>query len=97
MKARTKNKCKGNGFTPGTVVIFEPNNFHPVYWQGLSDKDKKKYYGPLGYGRERQLLFVFICEIKNAPGHCVLLSLEDGHVETMRHTYNFREVTEEEM
>lgn len=78
-------------------MVFEPENFNPEYWAGLSETDKKKYYGPLGYGAKKPKLFVFITEIRNAPGHCVLISLDDQKIETMRHTFNFREVTEEEM
>ncbi len=83
-------------FEPGTVVVFEPKNFNSEYWGNLPEKDRLKYYGPLGYGQEKLKLFVFLCEIKNAPGHCVLVSLDDQVVETMRHTSDFREVTEEE-
>jgi hypothetical protein len=83
-------------FEPGTVVVFEPNNFNPSYWNALSEEDRVKYYGALGYGQKKKKFFVFLCEIKNAPGHCVLVSLDDQKIETMRHTDNFREVDEEE-
>jgi hypothetical protein len=84
-------------FEPGTVVVFEPKNFNPEYWDKLPEEERLEYYGPLGYGAERPRLFVFLCEIKNAPGHCVLVSLDDQTIETMRHTSEFREVTEEEI
>ena len=83
-------------FEPGTVVVFDPTHFNPDFWSGLKEKDKIKHYGSLGYGQEKLHFFTFLCEIKNAPGHCVLVSLEDQHIETMRHTVDFREVTEEE-
>lgn len=83
-------------FKSGTVVVFEPKNLNPEFWDNLPEKDRINYYGPLGYGEENFHFFVFLCEIKNAPGHCVLVSLEDQHIETMRHTQDFREVTEEE-
>jgi len=83
-------------FEPGTVVIFEPKNFNPDFWNKLPEQDKIKYYGSLGYGSEKPKLFVFLTEIKNAPGHCVLADLDDGKIEVMRHTSDFREVNEDE-
>ena len=91
MKKKTKK------FKRGTVVVFEPQNLNQEYWDKLSQKDRKKYYGPLGYGSHKLKLFVFITEIRNAPGHCVLISLDNQKIETMRHTSDFREVTEEEI
>lgn len=83
-------------FSKGTVVVFEPNNFNPDFWNNLSEKDRVKYYGCLGYGLEKKKFFVFLTEVKNAPGHCILVDLDDGHLETMRHISDFREVSEEE-
>lgn len=83
-------------FIPGTVVVFDPESFNPKFWERLSEEEKIKYYGPLGYGQEKVKRFVFLCEIRNAPGHCVLVSLDDQKIETMRHTSDFREVTDEE-
>lgn len=80
----------------GTVVVFDPTNFNPDFWSSLSEEDRIKYYGPLGYGANGHKLFVFLTEIRNAPGHCILVDLDDGHVEVMRHTSDFREVNEEE-
>jgi len=88
------NKMKK--FESGTVVVFDPSNLNPEFWAQLSEEDRIKYYGSLGYGSEKQHHFVFICEIKNAPGHCVLISLQDQHVETMTHITDFREVNEDE-
>lgn len=42
-------------------------------------------------------LFIFLGEIPNAPGHCVLADLDTGKIEGMWHTDNFREATEEEV
>lgn len=83
-------------FEPGTVVVFDPSSFNQEHWKGLSHDDKVKYYGPLGYGQQKPKFFVFLCEIKNAPGHCVLVSLDNQQIETMRHTNDFREVDDEE-
>ncbi len=88
--------AKEKKFKTGTVVVFDSNNFNPAYWDGLSEEKRIEYYGALGYGKKKPTFFVFLTEIKNAPGHCVLVSLSDQHIETMRHTGDFREVTEEE-
>ncbi len=87
---------KRKKFKRGTVVVFDPSNFNPEYWNNLSEKDRLKYYGPLGYGKKKLKCFVFLTEIRNAPGHCVLINLDDQKIETMRHTSDFREVKEDE-
>jgi hypothetical protein len=91
-------------FEPGTVVVFDENTFNPEYWDNLSEEDRIKYYGPLGYGQKRPKLFVFMCSIfgqdkelgRIDTGHCVLIALSDQKIETMRHTDNFRVANEEE-
>lgn len=83
-------------FKPGDTVVFDPNNFNPDYWNKLSEEDRIKYYGPLGYGAKRPHFFTYICEHQPQGGHCVLISMEDQHVETMRHPEDFRLVTEDE-
>jgi len=83
-------------FKPGDTVIFDPDTFNPDYWDKLSEEDRVKYYGPLGYGREKPLHFTFLCEHSPQFGHCVLVNMETQQVETMRHTTNFRLATEDE-
>jgi hypothetical protein len=83
-------------FKRGNVVVFEPKNFAPEFWKSLSEEDRVKYYGVLGYGAKELKLFVFLTEITSAPGHCVLVSLDDQTIETMRHTSDFRLATEDE-
>ena len=83
-------------FESVTVVVFDPFSFEKSFWNNLSEEDKIKYYGSLGYGSDKKKFFIFLTEVKNAPGHCVLVDLDDNHIETMRHTYNFREVEDEE-
>ncbi len=91
---------KKKPFKPGTVVIFEPNNFNPKYWNDLSEKNRIKHFGPLGYKAKKKKLFVFLTEILASDGidsgHCVLVDMDDGHLETMRHTSDFRAATDEE-
>jgi len=82
-------------FKTGTVVVFEPKNFNPEFWDNLSEKDRNRYYGLLGYGQAKPVFFVFLTELKNAPGHCILVNLNTHQLETMRPTSDFREVTEE--
>ena len=87
---------KSKKFKKGTVVVFEIKNFNPDYWNNLPESDRIKYYGPLGYGAEKPKFFIFLTEIRNAPDHCVLVDMDDGHNEIMRHISDFREVTEGE-
>lgn len=93
---------------PGTVVVWTHENFNPEYWDKLSEDDRRKFYGWAGYGQEPKYpgwkkAFVFICPIISAnaaefndSGHCVLLDLDDGHLEYMRHTAELRPATEDE-
>lgn len=87
-------------FKRGTVLVWDgPNLFNFDFWNGLSEEDRIKYYGPLGYGQDKKKLFVFLAEILDADGypsgHCVLAELNDKIV-TMRHTEEFRKATEDE-
>ena len=81
---------------PGSVVIFDINKEH---LKNSSEEEKIKWYGSLGYGSKLHQ-FVYITAIYdkdgNDTGHCVLISLDDQHVETMRHTSDFRLATEKE-
>lgn len=95
----------------GTVVLWTHKNFNPEYWDNLSEEDRVKYYSWAGYGTPeygtfRQRAFVFICPIYDSEvqadgtrydsGHCVLVDIKTGKVETMRHTCELRPATEEE-
>lgn len=83
-------------FSAGTVVVFDPTAFAPEYWNNLPEEKKMQYYGSLGYGQPKPKFFVFLCEVRNAPGHCILVSLSDQKIETMQHTDEFREVRDED-
>lgn len=83
-------------FKPGDTVIWDENNFNPKFWDNLPEEDRIKYYGPLGYGQEKPVLFTFICEHSPQLGHCVLINMHTQEVETMRHTSEFRLATDEE-
>ena len=82
-------------FKTGTVVVFDPESFNLGFWEKLSEQDRIKYYGSLGYGSDKKKLFVFVCEI-NESGHCLLVDMDTGLNVLMRHTYNFRPATDEE-
>lgn len=88
-------KTKRDGFKPGTVVVFDPTHFNPEFWNNLSEEDRLKYYGPLGYGSPKVKLFIYVCEI-NDSGHCLLVDMDTGLNVLMRHTCDFRAATEEE-
>lgn len=96
-----KKKLWQTTFKQGTVVVWDPTKFNPSYWNKLSEEDRLKYYGDLGYGQKKPKLFVFLTEILDSDGddsgHCVLISLSDQKVETMRHTSEFRKATDEEL
>jgi hypothetical protein len=87
---------KRREFKPGTVVVFDPESFTKEFWGSLSEKERIKYYGVLGYGKKKSVFFVFLTEIITAPGHCVLVNLDNQQIETMRHTSDFRKVKEDE-
>jgi hypothetical protein len=87
-------------FKPGTVVVFDHRNINREWWDKQKKEDLLKWYGPLGYGQDKQKLFVFICEILSSDGspsgHCVLLDMDTNGIHSMRHTSDFRKATEAE-
>lgn len=86
--------CK---FKTGDAVVWDSNNFNRDFWDNLSEEDRIKFYGPLGYGSDKPKVYVFLTEIHQAPGHCILVSLDDQKMETFRHTTEFRLVTDDEL
>jgi len=84
----------------GMVVVWDHHALNPKHWKKLTEEERIRQYGALGYGDKRPKLFVFLCRIKDQQvgdtGHCVLVSLSDQKIETMRHTNEFRQATEEE-
>lgn len=97
---KKKNKKAAWSFEPGTVVIFDQDSFNKEWWDRQTKKDLLKWYGPLGYGKKKRKLFVFLCEILDSDGdpsgHCVLVDMDTKELLSMRHTDNFRRATEEE-
>ena len=85
-------------FKPGDTLIFDPDSLNPEYWNGLSDEEKRHYYGDLYNfdNPEDPYLFTFICEHRPQMGHCVLVNMQNQTIQTMRHPHDFRLATEEE-
>lgn len=77
---KTMSKLKINSF-----VVFDKKS--------CSKSDYEQYYKktfPVGK------LFVYMGEIKQAKGHCILCDLETGKIIGLYHIENFREATEDE-
>jgi hypothetical protein len=95
---RKKTRKKTRPFKLGDTVVFDPSGLDPEYWASLSEAKRLKYYGPLGYGAARRHLFTFIClHGPQGDDHCMLVSMVDQHIETMRHVGDFRLATEDEV
>ena len=78
-------------FNPGDTVAFDPDTIN------LSEKLKIKYYSDLyDFKNNEPILFTFLCHHRPQTGHCVLINMDNQKIETMRHTSNFRLVTDEE-
>lgn len=83
-------------FNLGDTIVFDPTSFNPDFWDNLNESDRIKYYGDLGYGKDEPVFFSFLFEHKPQFGHCSILNLDNGKIETMRHINNFRLVTDDE-
>lgn len=71
-------------FKPNTVVVFDYDNCPPEH--------KENYLQTFPKGR----LYIYLGDITNAPGHCILLDIETKEILTMWHTDNFRIATDDE-
>jgi len=88
-------------FKQGEVLIWDPKNFNPDFWNKLPEKERIRYYSKYGYGSDKLKLFVYLCEItdpetKKSSGHCVLIDMDTQAIITMAHTTEFRKATGEE-
>lgn len=81
---------------PGDTVVWDHRTLNPEYWNNLSEKDRVLFYGPLGYGQANPPYFTFLCHHSPQSGHCCLVNMETQQIETMRHTSEFRALTEDE-
>jgi hypothetical protein len=85
-------------FKLGDAIVWTPDNFNPKFWENTPLEDRDRYYYSWTMdSRGNPIVFVFITEINQAPGHCVVVSMAGGKVEWMRHTTEFRLATEDEV
>ena len=86
-------------FHLGDCIVWDEKNFNPSFWDGLTEQEKDTYYHSWTRdSKGKRIVFVFITEIIQAPGHCVVVPMGNGgRVEWMRHTDEFRLATEDEV
>ena len=68
-----------------SLVVFDTDS--------ISEKAYEEYYGETF---PRGKTFIFLGEVPNARGHCVLADPETGKIICLYHTFNFREATDDE-
>jgi len=97
-----KKSSKKLKIKPGDAVVWDPGVDSNLL-NGLTEKQRIKYYGPLGYGQDKVKVFVFLSAINSMfdgkmrdSHHCLLVDLDNGKIEYMRHTDEFRRATEDE-
>lgn len=66
-----------------SLVFFRFDNLPEEYWRGYPFIPQRPY--------------VFLGEIPNMPGHCVVMDHADGKFHSGFHTENFTEIAEDEM
>ena len=54
------------------------------------------YKDTFEYSTGNLKLFIFLGEVPQAPGHCILADLDSGLIVGLWHTTNLREATEDE-
>lgn len=54
-------------------------------------------YGYMDYPIMKEDRFIFLGEIPNMPDHCVLAGVKSGKIYSCYHTYDFIELTEDEV
>ena len=67
-----------------TIVVFDKTT--------VFSESYDKYYAPTFEGKT----FIFLGEVPNAPGHCILADLSTGLIIGMYHIENFRKATQDE-
>lgn len=71
-----------------------PNNTFVVFDKSSCTSEiYEKYYKEIFDNK----LFIFLGEVTNAPGHCILVDLNTGLISGLYHTDNFRIATEDEV
>lgn len=99
---KLRNRVKTyKDFKSGDVVVWDPP--YSQWMKDQTEENLQKWYGKLGYGKDKRPTFVYLSPINDCSdgfrhnsGHCVLLNMEDGSLEYMRHPEDFRFATDEE-
>ncbi len=68
-----------------------PRKLSMVYWKGRRAPTSTQTKAPF----RRNQIFIFIGEIPNMPGHCVVVDKSSGRTHAGYHTENFKEIPEE--
>lgn len=84
-KRINQNSNKKKELEINTLVVFDE--------ESCTKDDYEKYYKEHFPYRKT---FVYLGEIKQVKGHCILCDLNSGKIIGMCHTENFREATEDE-
>jgi hypothetical protein len=74
------------------ISVYNTKTKKKVLFRDKYPLDYIKYFKHL---EDRQ--FIYLGDIVQSPGHCILIDMEDGHIEVMHHTDNFRVLTEDEV
>jgi hypothetical protein len=79
-----KKKLKIN-----SLVRFDPTTLNKEYQSGPSyDTFYKLHEGKT---------YIYLGDIVQAPGHCILADMDTGKIEAWYHADNFKELTEDEV
>lgn len=78
-------------------TLIRQNSFVVFDKTTIPENIYKKYYLDKFENKGKLILFIFLGEIPNAPGHCILSDLTNGKIIGLYHTDNFREATEDEV
>lgn len=88
----------------GDVVVFDPSAFNVDFWNSLTEREKKKFYGRFGYGAKKLKTFVYLQDVflpdvykgkRMFSGHCLLVDLDTKQI-VFAHPDEFRKATESE-
>jgi hypothetical protein len=86
-------------FKSGQVVVFSPEKMNQDFWGSLSEEERVRHYGYLGYGQNKMKHLVYICPVIAPCGdtsHCVVLDMDTKQLIQMVHESDLRLAKEEE-
>lgn len=92
-----KKKKKNKQFKLGDSITFNFKLYKKML-ENLSEEEKIKRFGSVGYGRPKNnpLVFTYICEHFPQNDHCVLVNMSTKEITIMRHISDYRFATEDE-